>query len=462
MPVESLIRNPGMTSTKTIKNRPDIAEADLVELVDLALAESLREGADQAEAAIAIEQGLSVTARNGTVETLEHQNDRSFGITLYRNRCKGSASTADFSPAAIRRAVAKAAFIAAQTEPDSCAGIADEPWLATDPPQLSLDFDWSLSAEDALDVAVSCEAAALNADPAISNTEGASVASGRSVRVYGNSHGFQGTDRRSRHSISCSVIAGSGEHMERDYHYTVARDPSELSSAVDVGAEAARRTLARRDSRSIKTTTAPVVFSADLARGLFGHAAGAMSGGAQYRKSSFLLGAVGEQIFPDWLGWQERPHLDKGLASAAFDAEGVKTVERNLVEAGCFTNYILASYSARRLELQSTGHAGGLHNVDICADGHIATDILAELGTGLLVTELMGQGVNPITGDYSRGAAGFWVEAGRISYPVSEITIAGNLRDMYRDIRVIGDDIDSRGAIRTGSVLVDSMKIAGQ
>ncbi len=430
--------------------------------VEWAVSEARRQGADQAEAAINVDRGLSVTARLREVETLEYQTDRTFGVTVFRGQSRGSASTADLSEAAILETITKASFIASQTESDPCAGLADEKHMAHRRPQIELDFPWHENAAEIRDLALACEAAALDFDAEITNSEGASVSTARSHRAYANSHDFSGVETRTRHSVSCAVIAGHEAGMERDYHYTIARDPKALATPQFVGEEAARRTLSRRGPRQPGTRTAPVVFSADLARGLFGHAAGAMSGGAQYRRSSFMLNGVGEALFPSWLSWHERPHLDGALGSSAYDAEGVATKPRVLVEAGAFSSYILSSYSARRLGLETTGNAGGLHNIDIESNQGYCDDMLAEMGEGLLVTELMGQGVNAVTGDYSRGAAGFWVENGRVAYPVSELTIAGNLKDMYSNIRAIGSDVDRRGVIRCGSVLVNQMQIASE
>ncbi len=439
----------------------DQTTENLSQCVDAALRYAAEKGADQAEVAATEDSGLSISARMRDIETLEYQNDRGLGLTVYLKKAKGSASTADFSAEAIRQAVDKALSIASQTTPDECAGLADESLLAEDPPTLALDFPWQVEPEQVRELALECEAAALDSDARISNSEGGAVSTGRSFRVYGNSLGFRGKDCRTRHSISCSVLAESAQGMERDYDYSVARDAADLPSAASIGRKAASRTISRLDARSISTRETAVVFSADMARGFFGHAAGAMSGSAQYRRSSFLLDASGEQIFPEWLNWHERPHLEKGLASAAFDNEGVRTSDRELVRKGCFDGYILSSYSARRLGLTSTGNAGGLHNVLVESDQGLADDILAEMGEGLLVTELMGQGVNPVTGDYSRGAAGFWIEKGKCAYPVTEITIAGNLREMYANITALGADIDRRGTLQCGSVLVSSMTVAG-
>ncbi len=436
--------------------------AELTELSRDTLQRARDGGADAAEALVTRDVGMSVTARQRDIETLEFQNDRAFGITVYVARAKGSASTADFSAHALALAVDKALTIARQTTADEYAGLADPDRLASAPPAIELDVPWALGGEAARELALATEAAALDADPRISNSEGATVSTQRALRVYANSHGFSGAYRHTRHSIGCAVIAADGEQMERDYHYTVARANGDLEATTAVGATAAARTLARLGSRKVPTGEAPVLFAADMARGLLGHAAAAMGGAAQYRRASFLLDARGEAVFPEWLQWDELPHLARALGSAPYDDEGVATVPRRLVEDGRFTGYILSSYSARRLGLETTGNAGGLHNVVVSDSRGGTGDILAGLERGLLVTELMGQGVNPVTGDYSRGVAGFWVERGAIQYPVAEVTIAGNLRDMYRRIVAVGDDRDVRGAIRTGSLLVDGMTIAGR
>ncbi|MEM1263766.1 MAG: metalloprotease PmbA [Pseudomonadota bacterium] len=433
----------------------------LRELAETAIERALAGGASEAEVAVSQDAGLSVTARLRDIETLEYQNDRGLGVTVYVDGCKGSASSAEFSAAALSQAVDKALSFAKQTTADPCAGLADAARLCRDPKPIALDFPWALSPDEARDLALACEVAALDADPRIQNSDGAQVATHRSMRVYANSHGFLEADQRSRHSVSCAVIAGETDAMERDYDYTLARDPDDLRPVADVGRHAAERTVKRLGSRRLPTQECAVVYAPDMARGLLGHAASAMSGTAQYRKASFLLDGVGEPLFPKWLHWHEQPHLDRGLGSGAYDNEGVTTVERALVADGAFTSYVLSSYSARRLGLATTGHAGGLHNIDIVADGHVVDDVLAAAGQGFLVTELMGQGTNMLTGDYSRGAAGYWFANGKIEYPVSEVTVAGNLRDIYGGIRAIGKERDERGLIRTGAVWIETMTVAG-
>ncbi|WP_405240188.1 metalloprotease PmbA [Lentisalinibacter orientalis] len=436
-------------------------ERRFADLVSQALETAARAGADECEAAVSHDLGLSVTARMRDIETLEYQNDRSFGVTVYFDRRKGSASTSDFRAEAITEAVERACSIARRTAEDPCAGLADPARLAVDPPDLALDHPWEISPEAAREMAIRCEGAALDSDRRISNSEGATVATSRGVRAYGNSHGFFGAYRRSSHSISCAVLAGDDGGMERDYHYTAARDPAALEALEAVGAKAAERTLRRLGARQVTTAKVPVLFPPELARGFIGHAVGAVSGTAQYRRSSFLLDAAGETLFPDFLNILERPHIPGAFGSAPFDREGVATADRDLVSAGVLQGYVLSTYSARRLGLETTGNAGGVHNLLVEGNADGLQALTRQMGRGLIVSELMGQGVNAVTGDYSRGAAGFWVEGGEIAYPVSEITIAGNLRELYRNIVAVGRDQDLRGVIRCGSVLVAEMTVAG-
>ena len=431
------------------------------EAVESALELASTAGAASAEAALSAEVGLSVTARRRELETLEFQNDRGFVVTVYVDGSKGSASTSDLSADAIAATVHKAVYIARQTEPDPYAGLADATLMATDFPALDLDHGWDLDADRAGTLACETEAAALDADPRISNSDGATVSTQRGLALYANSHGFRGCERRSMHSISCAVIAGKDDGMERDYSYTAARDPALLDDALSVGREAAARAVQRLHPVKLETRDAPVLFRADLATGFVGHLLAAISGGAQYRKATFLLDAVGEAVLPPAISITEQPHLPRAVASAGFDGEGVATRERDIVAEGILQGYILSSYSARRLGLQTTGNAGGVHNAVVSGGGGDLAAMLRQLDTGLFVTELMGQGVNLVTGDYSRGAAGFWVENGEIVHPVSEVTIAGNLRSALRGIVAVGDDTDTRGRIRSGSLLLESLKIAG-
>jgi PmbA protein len=436
----------------------------LKDVVSLALAAAQRQGATQAEADASVSQGLSVTVRLGEVETVEYQRDRGLAVTVYFGKRKGAASTADLSAAAVRETVEKACAIARYTAEDPYAGLIEPNALAQVIPDLDLDHAWALTPERAIELARECEAAGLAVDARIGNSEGASVGTQRHCGVYGCSLGFLAGYSSTSHSVSCSLIAQAGDDMQRDYWYSVARDAGELEAVTAIGRVAGERALARLGARRLTTRRAPVAFAPDMARGLFRHFIGAISGPAQYRKSSFLLNAAGEQVFPRFLQMQERPHIPRGLASSPFDHEGGATHDRELVKNGVLDGYVLGSYSARRLGLKSTGNAGGIHNLLVSsADGGLApAAFLAQLGTGVLVTELMGQGVNGVTGDYSRGASGFWVENGAVAYPVHEITVAGNLKPMYRDIVALGDDIDARGGIRTGSVLIGEMTIAGE
>jgi PmbA protein len=437
-------------------------QADLQSIIERALEEARARGASQAEAAVSQDTGLSVSVRLGEVETLEHQRDRSMGITVYFGRRKGSASTADFSLDAVRATVAKACSIARFTAEDACSGLADAALMAREPSNLDLSHPWNISADRAIEIAKSCEASALAFDPRINNSEGASLSTHQGLHFYGNTHGFVGGYPTTSHSLSCVVLAGTGEDMQRDYWYSSSRDWHELEQAEAIGRESARRTIARLGPRRLSTRRAPVLFVPEIARGLIGHFTAAIRGSSQYRQSSFLLNSVGQQVFPPGFSIAERPHIPKAAGSAPFDDEGVATRDRELVADGVLTGYILSSYSARKLGLETTGNAGGPHNLLVkpsLAGGMDA--MLPRLGTGLLVTELMGQGVNMVTGDYSRGAAGFWVENGSIQYPVAEITIAGNLRDMLKGIAAVGDDVDVRGATRVGSILLPEMTIAG-
>jgi PmbA protein len=435
--------------------------ADLLALVDLALEEARVLGASQAEAAVSMDVGLSVSVRLGEVETIEYQRDRGMAVTVYFGTRKGTASTADLSAATLRETVAKACSIARFTAEDPCAGLADPDTLATTIPDLDLAHPWDITPERACELALECEAAAMAVDPRITNSEGAGVSTHRGVRAYGNTHGFLAAFPGTVHSLSCAVLASAGDQMERDYWYSTARDWRELERAGDVGRASGERAVRRLGARQLGTMKVPVLFAPEVARGLVGHFVGAVRGGSQYRRASFLLDAAGQAVFPDWFAISERPHLPRALASAPFDQEGVATRDRELVAGGVLLGYVLSTYSARKLGLRTTGNAGGTHNLLVHGRGRDFEGMLALTGRGLLVTELMGQGVNGVTGDYSRGAAGFWVEGGAIVHPVHEVTIAGNLRDLYRRIVDAGSDIDARGGIRTGSILVEQMTVAG-
>ncbi len=439
---------------------PNLPELEAV--VAAILAEARQQGASSAEAGVSFEAGLSVTVRLGEVETLEYHRDRGLGVTVYFGQRKGSASTSDLGHEAIQATVRAACGIARYTAADDCAGLADPDRMALLVPDLDLCYPWDIGAEQAIELATTCEDAARAADPRISNSEGGSVSSHLGLRVYGNTHGFSGGYYSTRHSLSCAVIGAQDESMQRDYWYTVARDARELEDAAAVGRRATERTVRRLGARRLSTRKVPVLFAAEIAGGLLGHFIGAIRGGSLYRKSSFLLDQLGKPVFPEFVRIHEQPHLKKALGSAPFDSEGVATQARDIVTGGILQGYVLDSYSARKLGMPTTGNAGGVHNLTIDPGPDDFAALLKRLGTGLLVTELMGQGVNIVTGDYSRGAAGFWVENGEIQYPVEEITIAGNLRDMLRNIAAVGKDVELRGNTRTGSLLIEEMTIAGE
>ncbi|MDR7345259.1 PmbA protein [Pantoea alhagi] len=439
--------------------------AEQRKVLEQAVAQALelaKASTDGAEVAVSKTTGIGVSTRYGEVENVEFNSDGALGITVYYQNRKGSASSTDLSSDAIKRTVQAAVDIARYTSPDPFAGMADRELLAFDAPDLDLFHPWEIDPDKAIELAARAEQASLQADTRITNTEGGSFNSHVGIKVFGNSHGMLQSYSSSRHSLSSCVIAEAEGDMERDYAYTIGRALDDLQSPEWVGQECARRTLSRLAPRKLPTMKAPVIFASEVATGLFGHLVGAISGGSVYRKSTFLLDALGTQILPEWLTIEEKPHLLKGLASTPFDSEGVRTQDREIVKAGVLQTWLLTSYAARKLGLQSTGHAGGIHNWRIAGQGSSFDDLLKQMGKGLVVTELMGQGVSGITGDYSRGAAGFWVENGEIQYPVSEITIAGNLKDMWRNIVTVGDDIETRSNIQCGSVLLPEMSIAGQ
>jgi PmbA protein len=397
----------------------------------------------------------------GEVESVERTRDRGIAVTVYFGQRKANASTADLKPESLKRTVEMACAIAKHTEPDAANGLADEARMARE----SRDFDqwhpWAIEADAAVALALEAEAAGRGFDPRISNSEGASVSTNEGLSVYANSHGFIGREKSTSHSISASLIAGAGEAMQGQYWYTAALRADALETAAEVGRKAAERTLARLDPRSAPTGEFPVLFVPEVARSLIAHLVGAVSGGALYRKASFLVGAQGQTLFPEWFRIVERPHLVGGWRSGDFDADGVATRESALVDGGVLQRYVLGTYSARRLGLESTGNAGGVHNLEVAANAEGFDSMLKGMGRGLVVTELMGQGVNTVTGDYSRGAAGFWVEDGAIAYPVDELTIASNLRDMFLGIEAVGADVDRRSATAIGSLLIGRMTVAG-
>jgi PmbA protein len=446
-----------MNVVTQVTQQRKLLEQAVAQALDLANAQ-----ADGAEVAVSKTTGIGVSTRFGDVENVEFNSDGALGITVYCQQRKGSASSTDLSPDAIARTVQAALDIARYTSEDPCAGVAEKSLLAFDAPDLDLFHPTELDTERAIELAAHAEQVALKADPRIKNTEGGSFNSHYGIRVFGNSHGMLQSYCSTRHSLSCSVIAEENGEMERNYAYTIGRSIEDLESAQWVGEECARRTVARLSPRRLPTQQAPVLFAAEAATGLFGHLVGAISGGSIYRKSSFLLDALGTQIMPSWLTIEEHPHLLKGLASTPFDSEGVRTERRDIIKDGVLQNWLLTSYSARKLALHSTGHAGGIHNWRIAGQGDDFAAMLRKLDKGLLVTDLMGQGVSGVTGDYSRGAAGFWVENGEIQYPVSEITIASNLKEMWKNIVSVGSDIEKRSNIQCGSVLLEQMKIAGE
>lgn len=441
--------------------QPSPYTADRLEgLVRFCLDEARKQGATDAEAAIDVEHGLSVTARLGEVETLEHHNGRRLGVTVYVNSKKGSSSTTDFELPAVRGAVAAARGIAKFTEEDEHAGLADPDRIATEVADLGLDCPWGLVPEEAVEIAIECEDKAREFEE-ISNSEGANVSTGRCTHVYGNTHGFVGSYVSTRHDLSCTVIAEQDGTMQRDYWYTTSRNPQGLQSAEVVGRKAAQRTVRRLGARKIATQTTPVLFEANMARSLLYHFISAISGRALYRQASFLLNQLDKKVFSEIVTITEDPHMRGGLGSSAFDMEGVATQPRTLVADGVLQGYVLSSYSARKLGMETTGNAGGIHNLILRPGRHTLDELISGMQRGLLVTELIGHGVNNVTGDYSRGAVGYWVEDGAIQYPVEEITVAGNLKNMFQKILAIGNDVDRRGAIITPSVLVDDMMIAG-
>jgi PmbA protein len=426
-----------------------------------AVALARRHGSDQAEVGVSYEEGLSVAVRMGELESVERQRDRGLAITVYRDQRKGSASTTDFSATSIEETVRKAVSIGSFTTADEYAGLADAGLMAKDLPDLELYFPWEVDVDQATDLALRSESAARSLDARIANSEGASVSSGVGQRVYANSHGFVGSYPTSTHSMSCSVLAKAGESLERDYWYTVSRHPDDMETPEQVGKEAARRAVQRLDARTLSTRKVPVLYPAELAKGLFGHLISAVRGTAQYRRASFLLDAVGKEILPKFIDIEEDPFIPRALASAPFDAEGVQTRRRRLVERGVLQGYVLSSYSARRLKLETTGNAGGVHNLLVKPTAGTLQDLIKDCEEAFVVGELLGQGVNTVTGDYSRGAAGFWVERGEIVHPVHEVTIAGNLKDLFREIQAVGSDIDDRGTVRCGAVRVDGLTLAG-
>lgn len=446
---------------KGVEQSGPAAIAGLEAQVGHILDEAKRQGASACEVAVSLQDGLTASVRQREVESVEFIRDQGFSISVYCGQRKGSASTTLMGPDAIRETVSAALAIARHTSEDDCAGLADAQLMARELPDLDLWHPWELSPERAIELALECEAAAFAADKRISNADGTSVDTSSGCTVYGNSHGFMGGYAATSHSISCVMIAGEGEQMQRDYWYDHGRQAGALDNVQAIGRKAAERTVSRLGARPVPTCSVPVVFAAEVAGGLFGHLMGAIAGGSLYRKASFLLDALGEPLFPDWFSLDERPLLRGGLSSSAFDGDGLATREQPFIKDGQLVSYMLSTYSGRKLGMPSTANAGGARNLFVSHGQHDLASLLKQMGTGLLVTELMGQGLNMVTGDYSRGAGGYWVENGEIQFPVQEVTIAGNLRDMYRNLVAIGSDLDKRGSIRTGSVLLEQMKVAG-
>jgi len=447
-----------------LKNEDDLSRDQLDELAARAeeiLAGCRRAGASQSEVGLSVDRGIDVSVRLGEVETVVHTRDRGVSVTVYFGMRKGSANTADLAPGSIAATIEHACAIARHTEPDPCAGLADASRLAREFPDLDLWHPWELSAERAIEIGVACEAAGRASEPRISNSDGAQVSNSASLSVYANSNGFVGRERGTRHMVSCSLVGEDEKGMQRDYWYSSVRAPADLEDVEAIGRHAAARTVARLGARALTTRDCPVLFIPEVARGLIGHFVSAVSGGSLYRRASFLLDQLGQPVFPDWMQIIERPHLTRGQGSSTFDAEGVATTESPLVADGKLTRYVLGSYSARKLGLESTGNAGGVHNLEVATGGKSLPELVREMRSGFVVTEVLGQGVNIVSGDYSRGAAGFWVENGEVAYPVEEVTIAGNLKAMLRNIREVGADVDVRSHILTGSILVDRMTVAG-
>ncbi|WP_460131458.1 metalloprotease PmbA [Pseudomonas sp. S1_E04] len=433
----------------------------LQEQVEQILAEAKRQGASACEVAVSLEQGLSTSVRQREVETVEFNRDQGFGITLYVGQRKGSASTSANGPEAIRETVAAALAIAKHTSEDESSGLADKALMAKDVKDFDLFHAWDITPEQAIELALTCEAAAFDADARIKNADGTTLSTHQGCRVYGNSHGFIGGYASTRHSLSCVMIAEANGQMQRDYWYDVSRQGELLADPASIGQRAAQRAASRLGARPVPTCEVPVLFSAELAGGLFGSFLGAISGGNLYRKSSFLEGAIGQKLFPEWMTIDERPHLMRAMGSSAFDGDGLATYAKPFVEKGELVSYILGTYAGRKLGLPSTANSGGVHNLFVSHGSEDQAALLRRMGRGLLVTELMGHGLNMVTGDYSRGAAGFWVENGEIQFAVQEVTIAGNMRDMFKQIVAVGNDLELRSNIRTGSVLIERMTVAG-
>ncbi len=435
---------------------------ELIRIIDSVLTQAKAMGASTAEADVGAGAGLSANVRKGEIDKLEYERDKGLGITVYIDGQKGNSSTSDFSEAALKDAVQAAVNIARYASRDECAGLVEPELMAKEVPDLDLYHPWSISPEAAINMAIECEQAAFACDKRISNSDGSVVSTYSGINLYGNSNGFIDGWKWSSHTIDCTVIAEDKNGMQRDGWYSKTRDFNELESISAISKEAARRTVSRLGARKLSTRQIPVIFEAPVASGIFSAFITAISGGSLYRRASFLLDKKGEQVFADHINIREQPHIKKALGSAPFDNDGVATRDRDIIKDGILQDYVLSGYSARKLGLQTTGNAGGVHNLVIETGPDDLDKMVKAMGTGLLITDMIGFGVNQVTGDYSRGASGFWVENGELVYPVEEITVAGNLIDMYKNIISIGNDVDPRGNVLTGSVMIDGLTVAGE
>jgi len=446
-----------MSSNELTENRDELSR-----IIDSVLTQATAMGASDAEADVGVGSGLSANVRKGEIDKLEYERDKGLGITVYINGQKGNSSTSDFSDTAIKKAIEAAVGIAKHASRDEYAGLVEAELMATEFPDLDLYHPWTISPEAAIELAIECEQSAFDTDKRISNSDGTTVSTYSGLNLYGNTNNFINGWNWSSHTIDCTVIAEDSNGMQRDGWYSKARDFNDLESIKDISQEAAKRTVARLSSRKLTTRQAPVIFEAPVASALFSALITAIAGASLYRRATFLLDKKGEQIFSDHINIYERPYIMKALGSAPFDNDGVATRERDIIKQGVLQDYVLGGYSARKLGLQTTGNAGGVHNLVVESGKETLDDLVKKMGTGLLITDMIGFGVNQITGDYSRGASGFWVEDGELAYPVEEITVAGNLTDMYKNIISISKDVDPRGNVLTGSVLMDTMTIAGE
>ncbi len=447
--------------SQDIKIDPQLEQPKLQEISRMVLAEAKKNGASSCEVGINFDTGLATNVRMGSVENIEFNCDQGIGVTVYFGQKKGSASTANFSSKSIQDTVKAACNICKYAAEDQYAGLAEKQLMATKIMDLDLYHPWDINPNQAIELAKECEEAGRNSDNNIINSDGSSLTTHQGCSIYANSHGFMGSTLTSRHSLSAILIAGKNNNMERDYWYTSARDPLELETANYVGTKAAERALKRLGAKKKSQNNVSVVFSAEVASSIVAHLLKAISGGALYRKSSFLLDQLNKKIFPDWVHIYENPHLLKKIGSSSFDQDGLATRKKDFINEGILTNYLLSTYSARRLNMTSTANSGGVSNVFIKPNTESQQDIISNLKTGILVTELMGSSVNLVNGTYSRAASGFWIENGEIQYPISEVTIAGNLRDMFQNITAVGNDIDQRNSIISGSILIENMTLAG-